>query len=561
MLKKTVETLRLETLLLGAIGVAVLIRVCYVGVRELWYDEALSLLLSTGQKTSYLTPPNHPVALADYTQLLGLPPLSNLTASLHLLKPLLQGIVGQEPHPPLFFLAQYVWLFVTGTAEGSLRSLNLLLSLVAMVAAFGMGRALLGYRAGLLMAALLGLNPFFWFHSLNMRMYAPTVMWVALSGWATLALYDPCDRLPRRQRWLWAIVLTAAIVGGLMTFYLYALWLMALGVLALITLDPQRPWLIRCRRGWWQYGLCLAIGIVIVSPWYAWGLPQQLRNADLDRFASSPTLLNGILQHVKGILEVIGIQLGLGDWVTSLPAFMPIVVGLVLGLLLAGMVVQLFYKGQLQLASIALILGVLPLLLALGMDLVSGRATLAWGYGRSVIFILPGLLLLATVWMMQLPPKWQRSVIAFCLLVYLVIDLGDMAGRERQVFRQVSQEIQTAPEPTLLVMNSEAWGHVCRLAYYVPSEASVDLLAVSPAELPGTLKTVLSASATTPYARVLWLEAHDPLWNQPETAAETNQIRQSVTSTLAKNYAPTAQQELTGTMSLDRFSLTAYERL
>ncbi|NJM85209.1 MAG: hypothetical protein HC839_03040 [Leptolyngbyaceae cyanobacterium RM2_2_21] len=86
MLQKTFAKLRLEHFLLGAIAIAVLIRVCYVGARELWYDEALSLLLSTGQKGSYITPPDLPVALADYARLLELPP-SGLADSLFRLNP------------------------------------------------------------------------------------------------------------------------------------------------------------------------------------------------------------------------------------------------------------------------------------------------------------------------------------------------------------------------------------------------------------------------------------------------------------------------------------------
>ncbi|NJM85210.1 MAG: hypothetical protein HC839_03045 [Leptolyngbyaceae cyanobacterium RM2_2_21] len=404
-------------------------------------------------------------------------------------------------------MSQYVWLFVAGTDEAGLRSLNLILSLVAMVGAFGMGRSLLGYRAGLMMAALLGLNPFFWFHSLNLRMYALTVLWVTLSGWATLELYYRQKTLSRQQRWLWCGVLTAAIAGGLLTFYLYALWLVALSVLAFLSLDnPERP-SIHLRRSSWQYGLCLGAGILFVSPWYAWGLPQQLRNADLERFSASQSAIDAVLQHLRGILEVIGIQLGVGDWAAALPDVVPAIIGLGLLLGLAGMVAQLIQQGSLQFASIALLLGALPLLLALSLDILSNRSTLAWGDGRSVIFILPGLLLLVTIWLMQLPQRWQHSVIVGCLLVYLGLNLSDMVGRERQVFHSVFSTVKSATEPTLLVINSKAWGHICRLAYYLPTGSKIDLLAVSPADLPGTLVTVLGNSAA-PYSRVLWLEAH-----------------------------------------------------
>ncbi|WP_346290568.1 glycosyltransferase family 39 protein [Sphaerothrix gracilis] len=558
MLTKKIKQPRLEILLLVAIAIAVLIRVLYAGGRELWYDEVLSLLLSTGQRGNYTAPPDFPVALSDYAQLLQLPPFASWQDALLQIKPLLQGIVGQEPHPPLFFLSQYVWLFIAGNGEAGLRSLNLGLSLLAIMGAFGMGRSLLGYRGGLVLAALLGLNPFFWFHSLNVRMYAPTVFWVTLSGWATLELYHSRRQLSNQQQWLWCGVLTTAIVGGLMTFYLYALWLVALGLLATLTLNPQKPPSLRLRRRGWQYGLCLLIGGLIVAPWYLWGLPQQLNNADLDRFSSSTTLLDSLLQHAIGVLEVVGTQLTVGDWAIQLPRSVLVIIGLLLLLGLGGMVKQLVQSGHLQQAAVALVLGGLPLLLALGLDVMSGRSTLAWGYGRSVIFILPGLLLLVTTWIVQLPQRWQRAVIMICLLVYLGLDVGDMVGRSRQVFHRVAGAVVN--EPTLLVINSEAWGHICRLAYYLPAAAPVDLLATPPKGLPTALNSVLTDGAAARYRRVLWLEAHEPLWNQPETLAETRQIRQSVTAALTPDYRAVEQQELAGTMPLDRFTLTVYER-
>ncbi len=51
-----------------------------------------------------------------------------------------------------------------------------------MGSAYGLGRVVLGHRGGLLLAALLGINPFYLFHSLNLRMYAPLVLWATLSA-------------------------------------------------------------------------------------------------------------------------------------------------------------------------------------------------------------------------------------------------------------------------------------------------------------------------------------------------------------------------------------------
>ena len=90
-----------------------------------------------------------------------------------------------------------------------------------------MGKGLFNHRGGLLLAALLGLNPFFWFHSLNVRMYCPTVLWVTLSGWAILQL---CNQRPSRPMRLgWYLLLTLAVAAGVLTYYPSALWFFALG--------------------------------------------------------------------------------------------------------------------------------------------------------------------------------------------------------------------------------------------------------------------------------------------------------------------------------------------
>ncbi|MBD1942187.1 hypothetical protein H6F50_07410, partial [Coleofasciculus sp. FACHB-712] len=46
--KSSRRWLSLEMLLLGAIAIAVLLRIIYLGSREFWYDEVLSLILASG---------------------------------------------------------------------------------------------------------------------------------------------------------------------------------------------------------------------------------------------------------------------------------------------------------------------------------------------------------------------------------------------------------------------------------------------------------------------------------------------------------------------------------
>ena len=221
-------SLRFSSILLLQIAIAVPARILNLGNREFWYDEVLSLLLSTGQKIAYQPPQDLPVVLADYTALLSLPQQSSVQDILETLKNLLRGLAGGEPHPPLFFLAQHLWLHFFGNREVATRSLGVLLSVLAIGSAYGLGRCLLGQRGGLLFAALMGINPYYMFHSLNVRMYNSLVLWAILSAWALLQLIDTYKSELKRQSFftdntklLWSLLLIGSVAAGLMTFYFF----------------------------------------------------------------------------------------------------------------------------------------------------------------------------------------------------------------------------------------------------------------------------------------------------------------------------------------------------
>ncbi|HEY9651027.1 MAG TPA: glycosyltransferase family 39 protein, partial [Coleofasciculaceae cyanobacterium] len=301
---------------MSIIAIAVLLRIINLGSREFWYDEVLSLLLSSGQKAAYKAPKDVPVVLANYTPLLNVAPDKGLAGVVKTVVGLLKGLVGVEPHPPLFYLSQHFWLRLFGNSEVAARSLGALLSVGAIGSAYGLGRRLLGHQGGLLFAALLGINDYYLFHSLNVRMYGSLVLWTILSAWSLLELIDTDQfELHRpesssyKSKVLWTLLLIGSVAAGLMTFYLFVYWLLALTAVVLV-LD---------RRHWWHHALRISAGILLTMPWGLWGTPQQLRNADLDRFATSTGIVATILRHIQDLLQPLGIHLILGDWVTSLP--------------------------------------------------------------------------------------------------------------------------------------------------------------------------------------------------------------------------------------------------
>ncbi|MBD2626331.1 glycosyltransferase family 39 protein [Trichormus variabilis] len=542
----------IEKIALIVIAIAVVLRIINLGSREFWYDEVLSLLLSTSKNGIYKTPGDAPVVLAEYTSLLRLPVEASLRDFFLTIESLIRSLLGGEPHPPLFFLSQHFWLRLFGNREASVRSLNTLFSIAAMGGAYGLGKLVLGHRGGLFLAAMLGISPFYLFHSLNMRMYAPLVLWVVLTTWALLYLIEqqnsPISQSRRRQL-LWNGLLIISIAAGLMTFYLYAYWLIVLGVLVLY-LD---------RRNWWQHGLRLGAGVLLTMPWVLWGTIKQLRNADLDRFGKAKSTLPPLLRHLQDFTNTLGTDILIGDWASSLDPIVITIAGCVVILLFLACSIHLWRQGEQKNLTVALILGILPLLLALTVDIATKKFTLGFGFGRTMIIILPGCLLLIALWVEKAVAKqWQTPVAAGLLLVYLTISVGDFSLRTRSVFRSVSELIaQDLNQPTLIAMNSKAWGHVMRVAYYIPSSYPVMLLSQTPLGLATSLEKVLKEEPAK-YPRVVWLDSGNPLWSKLKTEAEVEIQKQKIEQVLSSKFKLEKTRNLSGTMPLDDFTAKLY---
>ncbi len=569
----------LEFWTLGAIAAGIFLRIIHLGDRELWYDEVLSLLLSNGQKIAYETPENLPVKLASYSDLLNLPPVAGVGDFLNTLVNLLRGIVGGEPHPPLFYLSQHFWLYLFGNGEAAMRSLGVLISIGAIAISYHLGLLLLGHRGGLFLAALLAVNPFYLFHSLNLRMYGPLVLWTLLTTlsllqlirlhkvrWANLAH-------PTISKLLWTLLLIASVTAGCMTFYLFAYWMITLGVVVLF-LDRQH---------WWQHGLRLGAGVLCTIPWALWGTLQQLRNADFGRFNAPPGFWASMGQHLQDVANTLGIHLLIGDWVTSLPNYIPANIPAIAGFMIVGLLIfgiiygwknfqpnpetdrnELLIDSHHRLLILGCLLSLFPLCLALAVDIISGKFTLGFGWGRSMIFILPGSLLLMAILIMgrsnspSASDRWRPKIAGFVLLLYLGINLGDFTLRPREMFHQIADIISTEitpepPRPTLIAMNSKAWGHVMRLAYYIPPTMPVMLLAAPAPELAIDLEKTL-AEKSTAYEQVLWVDSHAPIWSQPTTETE----KQAIRKVLASEFQLEETWQLSGTMNSDEFTVQLY---
>jgi uncharacterized membrane protein len=558
-----------ENFLLLLIAIAVCLRVSQLGSREFWYDEVLSLLLVTGQKNLYHNPGDTPFLLSHYQQLLQLPVENSFRDILQTLKTLLQGLVV-EPHPLLFFLEQHFWLRCFGNSEAAMRSLVMLFSIVAIACSYGLGKTLLGHRGGLLFAALLALNPYYFFQSLNLRMYSSLVFWTVLSSWALVKLLPSESQIKPlnkpvytffqqdigqvnpessiqidANRWIWWGIFTFAITGGFLTLYYFLYWLVGV-IVIILCLD---------RRRWWQYTLSFSISIIFSLPWLLWGTRQQLHNADLERFSASGNFFSIIVKHFSDLAQVFGTQLISGDWVTNLTNLQIFFTGLGAIALLIFSILYLYQNQNNCLLIISLGLGLVPLLFMVSSDLILGKFTLGFGWGRAIIFSLPGLLLLLTIFFNKLKTPWQNQVIIGFLSIYLIINLSDVTLRSRQMFHQIAAIInQQSQISTLIVINSQAWGHLLRFAYYLPPQAPLFLLAQSSEQLASTLQKTLTNPNTNQYDQILWIESNYPVWNKPLSSDQ----RMKIQTILEPHFQKIQQEKLSGTQKLDSFFLQVY---
>jgi len=550
----------LEILLSSAIALGVFLRVAWAQKRELWYDEVLSVLLSSGQKNTYALPENVPVKVQEISQLLSAPADASLLTTA---KDVIKGTLG-DPHPPLFYLAQHGWMRLFGNGEGALRCLMVLVSVAALWVAYWVGKRSLTHRGGLIFTALLALNPFFLSHSLNLRMYTPLVLWVLIGTGCLLSLTEQSsgEHKSLSQRWLLRAGIAGSITAGLLTHYLFAYWLFALASLALY-LD---------RKHWFQHALTMGAGVAFFMPWALWGTRQQIHNRRdvLNQISSVGGPLHSALQHSKDLAQTLANHLLLGHLTTSMapleepikPAAVAIGCG-VIGLLSAG-VAALYRRRQYRMLTIGLLMGVLPLTVALAIDTAANKYTLGFGWGRSVMVALPGCLLLIAAWLETATERWREAVVALVLTVYLGVNLADfgigsVSGRDRLMFHTVSEHIANPSHTTLVALDTQAWGHVLRLAYYLSNQTEAELLATDPADMPDA---IVSALDKKQYEQVLWLHANYPLWAKPESPEAAQALASQTQAALEARYpsGETNVEALSGTMNLDQFVLRDYRQ-
>jgi mannosyltransferase len=140
---------------------------------------------------------------------------------------MLSAIPGSERTPPLYYLLAWPWTRLFGLGEVGLRSLSVLIGTGVVPIAYLAGRELVSRRTGIVVAALVAVNPLLVWYSQEGRAYSL----LALTSAISLLFFARALREPR-PRWLvlWALSSIFAICSHYFAAFLFigeAAWLIA----------------------------------------------------------------------------------------------------------------------------------------------------------------------------------------------------------------------------------------------------------------------------------------------------------------------------------------------
>jgi 4-amino-4-deoxy-L-arabinose transferase-like glycosyltransferase len=159
---------------------------------------------------------------------------------------MLHQVRTSESNPPLYYLLAWGWAKVFGSSEFGLRSLSALFGAATVPVGYLIGRQLVSRRTGLILAALLALNPMLIWYSQEARCYAVLVFFCAVS---LLFFVRALDARRGRDLALWALASALALCSHYFAVF-------AIGI--------EAAWLLIALRERWR-AVLPALGIVVAT--------------------------------------------------------------------------------------------------------------------------------------------------------------------------------------------------------------------------------------------------------------------------------------------------------
>ncbi len=217
-------------LLCVSIALGIGLRLINLTDKCLWTDELATLVFSLGHSFQPI-PLDQLVTSADLLQPLIPDPHLNLNG-------VIEHLLGESNHPPLYFLLTHLWLQVFPHPDGLVslwgaRSLSALFGAAAVPAIFGLGYlAFHSLWIAQLAALLMATSPLAIYLAQEARHYTLPILWVM----ASLACLITATRALTERRTLpfWVVLTWIAVNGlGVASHYFFSLTLCAEGIVLL----------------------------------------------------------------------------------------------------------------------------------------------------------------------------------------------------------------------------------------------------------------------------------------------------------------------------------------
>jgi 4-amino-4-deoxy-L-arabinose transferase-like glycosyltransferase len=246
--------------LLAILSVALILRVIQVGERDIWYDEAFTILFTQAGIQSMLTATLTPTAFG-----------------------------AAEIHPLLYYTLLSGWIDIFGAGVVAVRAFSVLLGVLTVLVVFALASDLFGIDTGLAAAAITALAPFHVQYSQEARMYSLLALLLMLATWAFWRAWRSARRIS-----LWWLVFGVCAAASVYTQQLGAFYLAAFPAFALSR-----------RRSDKLPGFIVGVSaaLLLYAPWLIVALPAQLERATSTYWVTTPTAIT-ILITLRSFLTV-----------------------------------------------------------------------------------------------------------------------------------------------------------------------------------------------------------------------------------------------------------------
>ena len=304
--------------------------------------------------------------------------------------------LGNDVHPPLYWLLVSSWSKVFGDREWGLKSFSLLCLIFVFVLVYWLAKRLFDDRVALLSAGLFALSPLALTYGHNARYYSLSALFGLLIVIAAQAYFQT-------NKWFYLGIYVFSSVALLYTLYLGAALLLAVNLWWLWQWISQERILARFLK--WS-GAQLII-IVLYLPWIATLL------STIERKVPAQAASTNWVREFAVRVGYLGYSFAVGEFYSPLNLLAWLGLGIVVVMLIAA------FKQRVQNLWFLLVLLVVSLIPSIISNIIAVYPLSVWqSLPNRTFFLYPFFVILLAYGINQLKGKWLWVVMAVLLVVY-----------------------------------------------------------------------------------------------------------------------------------------------